>query len=41
LLINYHKKKIMDITWYLITAIVCLSVGICMGRNWDYFTSEE
>ena len=31
----------MDITWYLITAIVCLSVGFCMGRNWDYFTSEE
>jgi len=41
LLINYHKKKIMDVTWFLITAIVCLSVGICMGRNWDYFTSEE
>ena len=31
----------MDITWYLITVIVCLSAGICMGRNWDYFTSEE
>jgi hypothetical protein len=31
----------MNVTWYLITAIVCLSVGICMGRNWDYFTSEE
>lgn len=31
----------MDITWYLITAIVSICIGICMGRNWDYFTSEE
>ena len=31
----------MDITLYLIIGIVCLTVGICMGRNWDYFTSEE
>lgn len=31
----------MDITLYLIIGIVCLAAGIWMGRNWDYFTSEE
>ncbi len=31
----------MDITWYLIIGIVCLIMGIWMGRNWDNFTSEE
>ena len=31
----------MDITLYLVINIVCLTVGICMGRNWDYFTGEE
>lgn len=31
----------MDITWFLITATVSIFIGICMGRNWDYFTSEE
>ena len=35
------KRKIMDITWYLIIGIVCLIMGIWMGRNWDNFTSEE
>lgn len=31
----------MDITLYLIIGIVCLTAGIWMGRNWDYFTGEE
>lgn len=31
----------MDITFYILTAIICWAIGIQQGKHWDKWTEEE